>query len=64
MLGSREMVMIGPPPKGGGLLPMLKREFNTLEKIINDPGMKKFGEWIGKRDIIKIKHSGKGDFHK
>lgn len=43
---------------------LLKRKFDTLEKIINDPGMKKFGEWIGKRDIIKIKHSGKGGFHR
>ena len=48
----------------------LKREFNTLEKIIKDPGMKKckavktFGEWIGKRDIIDIRHSNKGGFHK
>lgn len=42
----------------------LKRDFNTLEKIINDPEMKKFGEWIGKRDIIKIRHSNKGGFHR
>lgn len=43
---------------------ILKKDFNTLEKIINDPQMRKFGEWIGKRDIIKIKHSNKGGFHK
>ncbi len=42
----------------------LKRDFNTLEKIINDPEMKKFGEWIGKRSIIKIKHTNKGGFHR
>ncbi len=42
----------------------LKREFNTLEKIINDPEMKKFGEWIGQRDIIDIRHSNKGGFHR
>lgn len=43
---------------------ILKRNFNTLEKIVNDLGMKKFGEWIGKREIIKIKHTNKGGFHK
>ena len=43
---------------------ILKRDLNTLEKIINDPGMKKFGEWIGKRDIVRIKHANKGGFHK
>lgn len=42
----------------------LKRDFNTLQKIINDPQMKKFGEWIGKRSIIKIKHTNKGGFHR
>ncbi len=42
----------------------IKKDFNTLEKIINDPGMKKFGEWIGKRDIIKIRHTNKGGFHR
>lgn len=42
----------------------LKKDLNTLEKIINDPQMKKFGEWIGKRDITTIKHTNKGGFHK
>ena len=42
----------------------LKRDLNTIDKIINDPEMKKFGEWIGKRNIIKIKHTNKGGFHK
>ncbi len=43
---------------------ILKKDFDTLEKIINDPEMIKFGKWIGKRDIIKIKHSNKGGFHR
>lgn len=42
----------------------LKREFNTLDKIISDPGMRKFGEWIEKRDVVSIKHTNKGGFHR
>ena len=49
-----------------GLYPnsVLKRDYNTVEKIIADPEMQKFGKWVSKTRHTTIKFSGKGKFHR